>query len=103
MLSIDGSSVEDGSDWFCYHSSSRLIFPINFCKINQIPLSPPIGKFFFLEFHFLLFTFLGYHGDFQWDKYLLETNSVYAPRELFQVIKVNELIHLSMCIRMILL
>ncbi len=45
MLSIDGSSVEDGSDWFCYHSSSRLIFPINFCKINQIPLSPPIGRF----------------------------------------------------------
>jgi len=71
MLSIDGSSVEDGSDWFCYHSSSRLIFPINFCKINQIPLSPPIG----------------YHGDFQWDKYLLETNSVYAPQDLFQIIK----------------
>ncbi|CAF4685065.1 unnamed protein product, partial [Rotaria socialis] len=71
MLSIDGSSVEDGSDWFCYHSSSRLIFPINFCKINKIPLSPPIG----------------YHGDFQWDKYLLETNSVYAPKDLFQIIK----------------
>jgi hypothetical protein len=75
MLSIDGSSVEDGSDWFCYHSSSRLIFPINFCKINQITLSPPIG----------------YHGNFQWDKYLLETNSVYAPRDLFQVIKVHQI------------
>ncbi|CAF1094040.1 unnamed protein product [Adineta ricciae] len=71
MLSIDGSSVEDGSDWFCYHSSSRLIFPINFCKLNNIPLSPPIG----------------YQGEFQWDRYLRETNSVYAPQELFQVIK----------------
>ncbi|CAF1015774.1 unnamed protein product [Adineta steineri] len=71
MLSIDGSSAEDGSDWFCYHSSSRLIFPINFCKTNKIPLSPP----------------LGYQGEFEWEKYLLETNSVYAPQELFQVIK----------------
>ncbi|CAF0887472.1 unnamed protein product [Adineta steineri] len=71
MLSIDGSNVEDGSDWFCYHLSSRLIFPINFCKLNNIPLSPPIG----------------YHGDFQWNKYLLETNSVYAPQDLFQIIK----------------
>jgi hypothetical protein len=48
MLSIDGSGVEDGSDWFCYHSSSRLIFPINFCKLNHIPLSPPIGRLDFL-------------------------------------------------------
>jgi len=37
-----------------------------------------------------LVIFLGYHGEFQWDKYLLETNSVYAPQELFQVIKVNK-------------
>ncbi|CAF3101018.1 unnamed protein product [Rotaria sp. Silwood2] len=68
MLSIDGSSAEDGSDWFCYHSSSRLIFPINFCKINNISLSPPIG-------------------EFEWEKYLSETNSVGAPQELFQIIK----------------
>jgi hypothetical protein len=44
MLSIDGSSAEDGSDWFCYHSSSRVIFPINFCETNNIPLSSPLGK-----------------------------------------------------------
>lgn len=72
MLSVDGSSAEDGSDWFCYHSSSRLIFPINFCKTNNIPLSPP----------------LNYQGEFVWDKYLLETNSTYAPKENFQIIKV---------------
>ncbi|CAF3974637.1 unnamed protein product [Rotaria magnacalcarata] len=71
MLSIDGSLAEDGSDWFCYHSSSRLIFPINFCEINKIPLSPP----------------LDYQGEFEWGKYLRETNSVYAPREVFQIIK----------------
>jgi hypothetical protein len=50
MLSIDGSSVEDGSDWFCYHSSSRLIFPINFSKINKISLSPPIGRVYLSYF-----------------------------------------------------
>ncbi len=72
MLSVDGSSADDGSDWFCYHSSSRLIFPINFCKTNRIPLSPP----------------LGYQGEFEWEKYLLETNSTPASRESFQVVKV---------------
>jgi hypothetical protein len=71
MLSIDGSSAEDGSDWFCYHSSSRLIFPINFCKTNNILLSSP----------------LGYQGDFEWERYLLETNSTYASQENFQIIK----------------
>jgi hypothetical protein len=47
----------------------------------------------FLEFRFsyIFFLFLGYHGNFQWDKYLLETNSVYAPRDLFQVIKVHQI------------
>ncbi|UJR22368.1 hypothetical protein I4U23_025430 [Adineta vaga] len=71
MLSVDGSSTEDGSDWFCYHSSSRLIFPINFCKMNNIPLAPPIG----------------YQGEFEWEKYLIETNSMSVPRELFQIVK----------------
>ena len=90
MLSIDGSSAEDGSDCFCYHSSSRLIFPINFAKLNNIPLSPPFGK---MKFHFIHqdFTFRsGYQGEFEWEKYLRETNSVYAPRDLFQVVKVRE-------------
>jgi hypothetical protein len=44
MLSIDNSGVNDGADWFCYHRSSRLIFPINFCQLNNISLSPPDGK-----------------------------------------------------------
>ncbi|CAF1067877.1 unnamed protein product, partial [Didymodactylos carnosus] len=71
MLSIDGSSAEDGSDWFCYHSTSALIFPINFCRLNNMPLSPPIG----------------YRGEFDWEKYLKETNSVYAPNDLFRLMK----------------
>lgn len=74
MLSIDGPNSDDGSDCFCYHSSSRLIFPINFAKLNHIPLSPPYG----------------YQGEFEWEKYLRETNSVYAPREIFQVFKVRK-------------
>lgn len=93
MLSIDGSSAEDGSDWFCYHSSSRLVFPINFCKINNIPLSPPLGKIskiYISLFFITIEIILGYQGEFEWDKYLRENNSVYAPRELFQIIKVIE-------------
>jgi hypothetical protein len=39
--------------------------------------------------HDLLFPLSDYKGEFQWDKYLLETDSVYAPEEHFQVIKVN--------------
>ncbi|CAF1214810.1 unnamed protein product [Adineta ricciae] len=73
MLSVDGSSTEDGSDWFCYHSSSRVIFPVNHCKINNIPLSPP----------------LGYEGEFEWERYLTETKSDPVPRELFQIVKEN--------------
>ncbi|CAF0752991.1 unnamed protein product [Didymodactylos carnosus] len=71
MLSIDGSSAKDGSDWFCYHSSSTLIFPINFCRSNKMPLSPPIG----------------YRGEFEWEKYLKETNSSYVPNSLFGIMK----------------
>ena len=95
MLSIDGSSTEDCSDWFCFHSSSRLIFPIHFCKTNNITLSPPFGKllswivlFFFLLFKCYIQIVLDYHGEFDWDRYLSETNSVSAPRENFQIIKV---------------
>lgn len=74
MLSIDGSSADDGSDCFCYHSSSRLIFPINFSRLNEISLSPP----------------LGYQAEFQWEKYLRENNSVYAPKEIFKVVQVRK-------------
>jgi len=71
MLSADGSNMEDGSDWFCYHSSSRLIFPINFCQRNHLQLAPP----------------LEYQGDFQWDKYLTETKSQAVSEEHFQITK----------------
>lgn len=44
MISIDGATSDDGSDWFCYHASSHAIFPPNFCKRNNIELTPPKGE-----------------------------------------------------------
>lgn len=43
MIGIDGSEAVDGSDWFCYHSTSPSIFPVGFCEINSIELTPPRG------------------------------------------------------------
>uniref|UniRef100_A0A671WDL0 FCS-type domain-containing protein n=1 Tax=Sparus aurata TaxID=8175 RepID=A0A671WDL0_SPAAU len=43
MIGIDGSEAADGSDWFCYHSTSPSIFPSGFCEINNIELTPPRG------------------------------------------------------------
>uniref|UniRef100_A0A8C8M4P0 FCS-type domain-containing protein n=1 Tax=Oncorhynchus tshawytscha TaxID=74940 RepID=A0A8C8M4P0_ONCTS len=43
MIAIDGSEAADGSDWFCYHSTSPSIFPAGFCGINNIELTPPRG------------------------------------------------------------
>lgn len=43
MIGIDGSEAVDGSDWFCYHSTSPSIFPVGFCEINNIELTPPRG------------------------------------------------------------
>lgn len=43
MIGIDGSEAADGSDWFCYHSTSPSIFPAGFCEINSIELTPPRG------------------------------------------------------------
>lgn len=48
MISIDGATSDDGSDWFCYHASSHAIFPANFCKRNNIELTPPKGEFWTL-------------------------------------------------------
>lgn len=45
MIGIDGSEAADGSDWFCYHSTSPSIFPVGFCEINNIELTPPRGAF----------------------------------------------------------
>lgn len=43
MIGIDGSEAADGSDWFCYHATSPSIFPVGFCEINMIELTPPRG------------------------------------------------------------
>uniref|UniRef100_A0A3Q2FX96 FCS-type domain-containing protein n=1 Tax=Cyprinodon variegatus TaxID=28743 RepID=A0A3Q2FX96_CYPVA len=49
MIGIDGSEAADGSDWFCYHSTSPSIFPAGFCEINKIELTPPRGRCVFLD------------------------------------------------------
>ncbi|XP_070197617.1 MBT domain-containing protein 1-like isoform X1 [Littorina saxatilis] len=68
MIGIDGSpTLEIGSDWFCYHSTSPCIFPVGFCEINNIDLSPPKG----------------HKGGFKWFDYLKQTKSVAAPVKLF--------------------
>lgn len=68
MIGIDGVMSPDGADWFCYHSSSHCIFPVGFCEIYNIDLTPP----------------LNYVGQFNWSTYLKETNSVAAPVQLFR-------------------
>uniref|UniRef100_A0A3B5MEL1 FCS-type domain-containing protein n=1 Tax=Xiphophorus couchianus TaxID=32473 RepID=A0A3B5MEL1_9TELE len=68
MIGIDGSEAIDGSDWFCYHAMSPSIFPVGFCEINNIELTPPKG-----------YTKL----PFKWFDYLRETGSVAAPVKLF--------------------
>ncbi|XP_020031548.1 MBT domain-containing protein 1 isoform X3 [Castor canadensis] len=68
MIGIDGSEAADGSDWFCYHATSPSIFPVGFCEINMIELTPPRG-----------YTKL----PFKWFDYLRETGSIAAPVKLF--------------------
>uniref|UniRef100_A0A8C8EKE3 FCS-type domain-containing protein n=1 Tax=Oncorhynchus tshawytscha TaxID=74940 RepID=A0A8C8EKE3_ONCTS len=68
MIGVDGSEVTDGSDWFCYHSTSPSIFPAGFCEINNIELTHPRG-----------YTKL----PFKWFDYLRETSSIAAPVKLF--------------------
>lgn len=69
MIRIDGyEQDETGSDWFCYHASSPLIFPPGFCEKNKIKLKPPAG---------------GWEDDFTWFNYLKETKSQAAPVSLF--------------------
>uniref|UniRef100_A0A8C2WB98 FCS-type domain-containing protein n=1 Tax=Cyclopterus lumpus TaxID=8103 RepID=A0A8C2WB98_CYCLU len=68
MIGIDGSEAADGSDWFCYHSSSHSIFPSGFCEINNIELTPPRG-----------YSCL----PFWWFEYLKDSRCVAAPVNLF--------------------
>jgi hypothetical protein len=67
-----------------------LFFQLIFVKLIEFLYHHRLVDFLHIIICFLLLIFLGYHGEFQWDKYLLETNSVYAPKELFQIIKVNK-------------
>ncbi|XP_069511019.1 MBT domain-containing protein 1 isoform X3 [Ambystoma mexicanum] len=68
MIGIDGSEAADGSDWFCYHATSPSVFPVGFCEINLIELTPPRG-----------YAKL----PFKWFDYLRETCSIAAPVKLF--------------------
>ena len=68
MIRIDGYENDaTGSDWFCYHASSPLIFPAGFCERNKIELKPPTG----------------WEDKFTWYEYLKDTQSKAAPVELF--------------------
>lgn len=68
MIRIDGYETdESGSDWFCYHASSPLIFHPGYCEKNNIDLKPPTG----------------WEDNFSWYNYLRETKSVAAPVGLF--------------------
>ncbi|XP_077519031.1 MBT domain-containing protein 1-like isoform X2 [Amblyomma americanum] len=68
MIGIDGMMAANGSDWFCYHASSPCIFPVGFCELNGIELTPPRG----------------HKGEFRWFEYLRQTKSVAAPVSLFK-------------------
>ncbi|RWS27782.1 polycomb protein Sfmbt-like isoform X2 [Leptotrombidium deliense] len=68
MIGIDGMMALDGSDWFCYHASSPCIFPVGFCMMNNLELTPPRG----------------YNNEFEWYVYLKETKSTAAPVPLFR-------------------
>ncbi|XP_010719898.2 MBT domain-containing protein 1 isoform X5 [Meleagris gallopavo] len=81
MIGIDGSEAADGSDWFCYHATSPSIFPVGFCEINMIELTPPRG-----------YTKL----PFKWFDYLRETDSIAAPVKLFNKEVPNHGFHVGM-------
>lgn len=68
MIGIDGMMAANGSDWFCYHASSPCIFPVGFCELNHIELTPPRG----------------HKGEFRWYDYLRQTKSLAAPVSLFK-------------------
>ena len=73
MIRIDGYQVADDSDMFCYHCTSSSIYPAGFCQKNSIQLQEPYG----------------YRSaqKFSWKTYLSETNSEFAPSELFDKVR----------------
>jgi len=44
MIGIDGMMAPNGADWFCYHGTSPCIFPVGYCELNNLQLTPPRGK-----------------------------------------------------------
>lgn len=71
MVRIDGYENDaTGSDWFCYHQSSPLIFPPGFCERNNLALKPPVAS-------------AAEDEKFSWYEYLKNTRSVAAPNNLF--------------------
>ncbi|XP_008548633.1 polycomb protein Sfmbt isoform X1 [Microplitis demolitor] len=69
MIRIDSYDEDtSGADWFCYCVSSSCIFPIGFCAQHGLPLTPPKGYD---------------PTTFSWDTYLVETNTIPAPIQLF--------------------
>ncbi|TRY73854.1 hypothetical protein TCAL_01907 [Tigriopus californicus] len=68
MVRIDGYETDEtGSDWFCYHGSSPLIFPPGYCEKKNIKLKPPTG----------------WEDNFTWYDYLKETKAQAAAVSLF--------------------
>jgi len=68
MISIDGKDDAVDDKCFCHHRTSSSIFPVNFCKNNNLELTPPKSTV---------------STSFDWDKYLEETKSKAAPKSLF--------------------
>ena len=68
MVKIDGYLIQEGHDMFCYHRSSSSIFPAGFCEQNSLELHSP------LDFK---------KGKFEWQTYLKDTQSEFAPFEYF--------------------
>lgn len=66
MIGIDGSMCPTGSDWFCFHATSPNIFPVGFCKANNLELTNPKND-----------------KNFDWAKYLEETGTRAAPMSVF--------------------
>lgn len=74
MIRIDSYAPDvTGSDWFCYHEKSPCIFPVGFCKANNIPLTPPNG----------------YKPNFNWSTYLAEKKSIPAMDQVFHRFATN--------------
>lgn len=68
MLKLDKmKETNDKSLEFCYHRTSSSLFNAGFCKANSLELEKPFD----------------YSKKFSWEKYLEETNSEFAPEELF--------------------